>query len=155
MTDRRAGMLTDIEDVRKITDEIGYKPGYRLLVEVDKADEKGRIYLQVECDRADTFTGEIGVGRGGKFYLSPYMTESEVVQGAFGLFKGYEEHETREAFTWCGRRVFGPHIDVRALWEVADTLSVREPQVSQEFRDGLEQFMDDNHEALTRLAEND
>lgn len=125
-------MLTTIEDIEKITAEIGYKPGYRLIVARDQADPKdGRIYVQVECDRPDTFTGVMGVGRGGKFYLSPYMTVSEIVQGCFGLCKSYDEHETREAFTWRGRRIYGPHIDVDALWEVADNLSVREPPAPQ------------------------
>jgi hypothetical protein len=119
----------ELARVRAVVADCGYnKPGYRLLVEVDKADDLGRVYMQVECDRPDTFTGRPGVGRGGKAYLSPYMTQSELVRRAFGLFLAYEEHECREAFTWKEKRVFGPHIAVESLWEVADEIDVRPPQ---------------------------
>lgn len=109
-----------------VRDHISYKDGYRLLCERDKKDPQGRIYFQVECDRPDIFTREMGVGRGGKAYLSEHMNESELVRLAFGLFRAYEEHETREWFLYKGRAVFGPHIDINALWEAADRLDFRE-----------------------------
>lgn len=57
---------------------------------------------------------------GRKWWLSPHMTASEVVRTAFMACLAYEEHELREFFTWRGARVFGPHLDVEALVEVAD-----------------------------------
>ena len=111
--------------VSKIVATITYKQGYRLLCERDKKDPEGRIYLQVECDRPDVFTGVPGVGRGGKAYLSEHMTEGEIVRRAFSLFMAYEEHECREFFQWKGRALFGPHIDPQALWEAADRLDFR------------------------------
>jgi hypothetical protein len=114
--------------------EVRYKPDvtlpnglpvYRLLLGEDSSSIGGRLYLQVECSRRDTFTGCLGVGRGGKAYLSPHMTNSELVQTAFSLFKAYEEHEAREGFTYRGRRIYGPHIDIDALTEISDRLDVR------------------------------
>ena len=84
-----------------------------------------RFYFQIECYRQDTITKEMGYGRGGKAYLSPHMTKSELVQVIFGLYKGYWEHEARETFIYRGRRPFGPHIDTDALWEVARRVDVR------------------------------
>jgi hypothetical protein len=115
----------DLAWTQGVVANIRYKPGYRLLLNVDQADPGGRLYLQVECDRPDVFTGVMGVGRGGKAYLSPHMTTSEIVRLAFGLFRAYEEHECREFFAYRGARVFGPHIDVEALVHVADVLDVR------------------------------
>lgn len=113
--------------VRNLVKLISYKDGYRLICETDKTDpENGRLYLQVECDRPDVFTGVMGTGRGGKAYLSEHMTDGEIVKIAFGLFKAYEEHECREFFKLQGRAIFGPHISVEALWEVADRLDFRE-----------------------------
>lgn len=106
--------------------EIGLPPNMRLIVDVDQTDPGGRFYMQIECDRPDTFTGVMGVGRGGKSYLSPYMTNSEIVQRALGLGLSYVEHEFREGFTYKGKRIYGPHLDVEALWEIADRLDIRE-----------------------------
>jgi hypothetical protein len=92
-------------------------------------DLGGRNYLQVRCWRPDTLTGVSSWGTGGKAYLSPHMVKSEITQIAFGLYKGYLEHEARESFKYRGRRVYGPHIDVEALWEVCRRVDVR-PQPS-------------------------
>jgi hypothetical protein len=126
--------IMEIEDVEErharlialVQDSVTYKPGYRLLCEKDKTDPAGRWYFQVECDRPDIYTKEMGVGRGGKAYLSPHMTESELVRLAFGLFLRYDEHETREWFQYRGRSVFGPHISIDAMWDIADQFDFRE-----------------------------
>lgn len=113
------------EAMQHIAREITYKSGYQLICERDKKDPEGRMYLQVECQRPDVFTGEMGTGRGGKMYLSEHMSVSELVRKAFQLFIAYEEHECREWFHYGGRAVFGPHINVEALWDVAERLDVR------------------------------
>lgn len=111
-----------------LTRDIELPSNFNLVVERDQTsqDALGRYYFQIRCERPDTFTGEMGTGHGGKAYLSPYATDSELVQTAFGLYKAYVEHEARESFLWRGRRVFGPHISTEALWEVAERYDVRE-----------------------------
>ena len=113
--DRVFAIVTDIE----------YKDHYHLICARDRKDPEGRVFIQVACWRKDTVTGEMGMGKGGKSYLSEHMTDSEIVRRAFGLFMAYEEHECREFFKWRGRRVFGPHIAVEALWEAAKQVDVR------------------------------
>lgn len=107
---------------------VTYKDGYRIVCERDKVNENGRIYYQVECDRPDIYTGEPGTGRGGKAYLSKFMTDSELSRILFGLFRAYEEHETREWFQIDGVSVFGPHISLDALLVAGRALEFREPQ---------------------------
>jgi hypothetical protein len=107
--------------VHKIT----YKEGYRLVLDIDKEDPEGRLYLQVQCWRPDVNTGEHAWGKGGKAYLSEFMIDGEIVRRAFGLFMAYEEHECREFFKWGGRSVFGPHISIEALWDAAEHLEYR------------------------------
>jgi hypothetical protein len=111
--------------VKTLVDEIEYWPRYRLLCERDKKDPAGRLYLQVECERPDVYTQIVGLGHGGKAYLSEHMTDGEIVRRAFALFMAYEEHECREGFKWRGRAVFGPHIATEALWEAAEHLDFR------------------------------
>lgn len=121
-------MTTDEEflaRIERIAADIELGMGCKLKIGRDEEVPNGRFYLQVECLRPDAFTGEMGLGYGGKAYLSRYASDNELVQTAFGLYKGYWEHEARETFKWRKRRVFGPHIDTAALWEVAKRVDVR------------------------------
>src|SRR5215467_3075651 len=80
------------------------------------------VYIQVLCERPDTYTGEYGTGRGGIRIINPGQSDSSIVRTIFAAFLAYEEHEVREAFTYKGKRIFGPHLDIDALVEVADRI---------------------------------
>lgn len=95
-------------------------------------DESGRYYFQIACYRKDAITGEMGMGYGGKAWLSTYASDSELVQTVFGLYKSFFEHEARETFAWRERRVFGPHIATEALWEVARRVDLRAEKEDQQ-----------------------
>lgn len=77
-------------------------------------------YIQARKWREDVDTGEWGEGHGGKYYISPYSTPEEIRQKALQACLAYAEHEVREAFTWNGRQIFGPHMDHNKLWEIAN-----------------------------------
>lgn len=91
----------------------------------DPLEDGGKLFIQIACYRLDTITKQMGWGYGGKAYPSEHATDNEILQSAFGLYKGYWEHEARETFILRGRRPFGPHIDTWALWEVARRVDVR------------------------------
>lgn len=114
------------EAFREVWMGVSYKEGYGILLARDQKSDDGRFYYQVECDRPDSFTGEVSTGRGGKAYLSPHMTVSELTRLVFGLFKAYEEHECREFFKWKGRSIYGPHISSEALWSIANQHDYRD-----------------------------
>lgn len=109
----------------RIVGDIELADNFDVVVGRDAEVGEGRYYFQIECLRKDVITGEMGLGYGGKAYLSPHATDSELVQTIFGLYLRYVEHEARETFEWRGRRVFGPHIAVEALWDVARRVDVR------------------------------
>lgn len=100
----------------ELLEQITYRPGYQLHINTDGHRE----YAQVRCWRPDTYTGQWAWGAGGKGWLSPHMASNELIQMIFGLFKAYEEHETREWFRWNGRTVFGPHVPLVAAWTAAE-----------------------------------
>lgn len=116
--------MLSVRDMRDILRDIKYKDGYyfELLQDADG----GRMYVQVAFLRPDIVTGKEGWGRSGKRYVSEHMCKSEFVALCMGTVLALEEHEAREMFKYRGRRIFGPHIDVDALWEVARRVEVRE-----------------------------
>jgi len=120
--------MTDTEfrhRLEQIVGDITLSENHAIVIGRDAAIPDGRYYFQIKCWRKDAVTGEMGFGFGGKAYLTPHATDSELVQTVFGLYKGYWEHEARETFEWRGRRVFGPHISTEALWEIARRVDVR------------------------------
>jgi hypothetical protein len=77
-------------------------------------------YVQIVCQRRDTFTHELGEGKGAVGTITEEMNRSQVVRLVFSLLMAFVEHETREAFMYRERRVFGPHMDVDRLWDIAE-----------------------------------
>jgi hypothetical protein len=78
----------------------------------------GGIYLQAKYLDADILSGRAEVQHTRKWLLSPMMTRSEIVQTCFKVVMTSMEHRAREGFKYRGKRVFGPHFDVEALWQI-------------------------------------
>lgn len=101
-----------------IVTQLSY-PGLRFVV---KAGSVPMYYLRVECDEAaDNVTGEKTKWNGRKWYLSPHMTDGEIVQTAFKALLTALEHEAREQFKFMGQAVFDPHYDIYKLVELRKT----------------------------------
>lgn len=103
-----------VDDMKTIVALVSY-PDYvfEVLVENDIAFLRGS-YLDpdiVTHERARHYTR--------KWRLSEYMVRSELVQTVFKCVLTSAEHRTREHFLYRGERVFGPHFDVDALYEIA------------------------------------
>lgn len=56
---------------------------------------------------------------GRKWRISLHMCRSELVQTAFAAYLAWVEHEARESFRYGGQAVFGPHLDVDVLRDLA------------------------------------
>ena len=110
----------DKETLSSILDDIYYRPGWDL--NIDQKGDNLFVYASFEDG------GEIQKSR--KWYISPYMTKSEVVQTILALILLAEEHEVRERFRYKGRRIFGPHFDADVMVDIAAkkmNLDIREP----------------------------
>lgn len=103
----------------RIRHDIELTMNCELLIDQDRAQDGGRYFVQIKCYRKDVITGEWDYGYGGKGYVDERMSDGQIVQMILGLFIGYWTHEAREGFKWRGRRIFGPHIDINALWEAS------------------------------------
>jgi hypothetical protein len=114
-----------LDRVRDVVGRVGYREGYRWEVGTEPAHPFGPVFIELQHWRPDAVTGEFAWGGGGRRFLSPDMNDSEIVRTCLGAALSYEEHEVREFFTYKGARVFGPHLDVEALVEVADRVDFR------------------------------
>ena len=85
-----------------------------------RVDEMGNGYfIQVLFNAPDIHTGTIEQQRGRKWYVSPYSSDSEIVQTVFLAIMVAEEHERRENFRFNNEMIFGPHYSSLALAEFA------------------------------------
>lgn len=99
-------------------------PDYDFFVTVDG---RGAWYLQANYYEPDIITKQREKQSTRRWFLSPEMTKSEVVQTAFKCIVTSMEHRSREGFTYKNKRIFGPHFDVDALWSICNKLDYREP----------------------------
>lgn len=113
-----------MERLTTIVGDITLPEQYRIRLD---EDAKG-VFVQIECERMDVITKQVGTGKGGKAYPSEFSSESELIAVIFGLYLRYVEHEARETFEWQGARIYGPHISAHALKSVARKVDVRSAQ---------------------------
>lgn len=90
-------------------------PGYEF--EVLQLD-CGELFLRAKYLQADIITGKSEEQHTRKWLLSRYAVSSEIVQTALKCVLTSLEHEAREHFLYRGERVYGPHYDVEALYEL-------------------------------------
>jgi hypothetical protein len=100
----------------QIVKEINYKD-WNIQVRCDAE----RPYLQVQFREHDKWKATTTTQSGRKWFLSPHMTRSEIVQTAFKAVLTAEEHETRERFHYKGAAIFGPHFNVDVLVGVCES----------------------------------
>jgi hypothetical protein len=114
---------------QEIASRVRYKAGWRTVLRLDE----NRWYFQWEWDAMDNAGDNPDyVARTRKYYLSPHMTTTEVVNVMFMAALKGEEHETREIFQYRPsedtdwKSPYNTHIDVESLWEIADCRDERE-----------------------------
>lgn len=90
------------------------------------------FYLQVYFWAGDNNKPEVEMVRqhGRKWYVSRFATAAEVVQTALKAVLTALEHEAREQFLYQGKAIFGPHLDLDALLQMADKTVYREAKAA-------------------------
>mgnify|MGYP003337638828 CR=1 FL=1 len=69
-------------------------------------------FVQVEFQRPDTATGEMGIGRSRKEFVAKGTWVSGLVKTCWLLLELTVRHELMEAFHWRNKRIFNPHNSV-------------------------------------------
>ena len=103
-------------DFEKILENVTFND-WRFVIDYDTimGFRTERCYLQIRVDGVCNMSGEPFAWGSRKWFLSPYMTRSEVVQTAFKAVMTAMEHEVREQFMYRGQTIFDPHYDVDKL----------------------------------------
>lgn len=107
----------DLEDIREILARVRYRDWTFHVTEVCGTT----VFLQIRFHAPDAHYVDVNHSpwSGRKWLLSAHMTTSEIVQTALKAVLTAEEHEAREHFIYDGQAIFGPHVDVDALWSLA------------------------------------
>jgi hypothetical protein len=79
-------------------------------------------YWEVDVDSPATMKNPAipVLQRGRKWYVSPFSTETEIVETAFKAIKISMMHVVKEHFTYKGRRVYSPHFDINGRIQLCD-----------------------------------
>lgn len=98
-----------------------------ILGEVKFLDRKIRLLdkgdgflLQVTYHEPDIATGKTEEQHARKWYVSPFATETEIVETAFAACQRSMMHVVGEWFTYKGRRVYSPHFGIDARIAACD-----------------------------------
>lgn len=147
-----------IYEMRQIINEIEFED-----YSFDIVEDGDKAFLQASYYEADIITGEPELQKTRKWYLSPHQVKSELVQTAFKCVMTSMEHRTREHFLYRGKRVFGPHFDVDALWQICkdgrldyrgrrDAKAVAAPAYSEDLVEVILEGLETNSAALLPLS---
>ena len=104
----------DINYATEILKDVSY-PNYTIYAKVDGRRE---MYLQAKYNELDIITKDMSIQMTRRWFISPEMTKSELVQTAFKCILTSMEHRVREHFKYKKYRVYGPHYDVEKLVEL-------------------------------------
>jgi hypothetical protein len=114
--------IKTLDDLNFIIKNVNYKQDWEF-----RCGEMGDgFFIQVRFhaedstfpeDENETFSKEVTVQSGRKWYVSKYATKSEVIQTAFHACLKAEEHECREWFRYKNEAVFCPHYSIDELYE--------------------------------------
>ena len=119
----------DLAELQTIVRDI--RPG--LGREVRVFERSGELWLQMNYTEADiSWPKARKTQTTRKWLISRHSTRSEVVQTALKCLLTSLEHQGREHFHYKGKRVFGPHIDIEAIWRACESLDERPPPPKKE-----------------------
>jgi len=110
-------------ELQAVVDLVEYKDWKFVLIE--KSEDV--VLLQIHFMAPDNESGgEAILQKGRKWYLSPWMCNTEIVQTVWAAVSRAELHEIQEQFLYKGFSIWNNHVDVDALVEVAYRIDQRD-----------------------------
>ncbi len=113
-------------DIEKILKDVSFQDRKFLLLEKDDGFLLQMSYMEPDVEKPGSEPVE---QKTRKWYISPYMTESEIVETAWACVQRSQLHIASEYFTYRGKRVYSQHFDIYARMYLCDhnCFDAREP----------------------------
>jgi hypothetical protein len=100
---------------------VKYDQKYKKYLSSFPADfPQARVYLQIQYECKCNKTDVVEQWRGRKWYLTQYMTDSEIIFTALDAFKAVIMHEAMEGFKVDNKILVNQHIDFEELLKISD-----------------------------------
>lgn len=88
--------------------------------------ERTGFVMYIEREEIDHTSGEPKRFKGRQFFVPANMTKDDLVRTCLVAVLAWQEHEVREAFSYCDAAIFDPHFSVDELAERARTYTHKE-----------------------------
>lgn len=112
------GIEMNIDVQHDKTHNLESHPGWNMRMEP-------RVYIQLSYKALESKEGLVLQSfKGGKWYLSPHMTDDEIIKKIYLAFRTATEHEVLEGFQIDGIAVFNPHRNFEDLIKLSENPEV-------------------------------
>lgn len=117
--------MKTFEEIKSVINDIKYKDwNFNLINKM-----RNGYLLQVTFVANDIETGKLELQKCRKFYVSPYMEDSEIIRTAYLAVQQAEFHEMDENFKYKEIAIFDPHLNLNHISE-----HIRDNYIQQEIR---------------------
>lgn len=110
----------NLEKLHTLVGDVSYKDW---TIRTGKMGDGWFVQLRFYAPDACSLNGDVSLQCCRKWYISPHMTDSEVVQTVFLAIKTAETHELLENFKFKGVQIFCPHLDLNEFTSVVSGVS--------------------------------
>jgi hypothetical protein len=105
------------EDIEKILKDVKFMDRTFLLLDKDDGFLVQMSYMEPDVENPEAGSVE---QKTRKWYVSPYMTETEIVETCWAMVQRSMMHIAGEHFKYRGKRVYSPHFDIYARLYLCD-----------------------------------
>lgn len=99
------------EEIENILKNVSFQDRKFLLLDKNDGFLLQMSYMEADVDNPDAGPVE---QKTRKWYVSPYMTETEIVETCWAMVQRSMMHIAGEHFEYKGKRVYSPHFDIHA-----------------------------------------
>ncbi len=110
----------EFTEIQKLLEEVKFRDWIFYL-----GYTEGSMYLQVQFYDKDIHTGIIEKQHGRKWTISKFMISDEIIRTAYAAVELANIHEIRENFLYKNENIFGPHLSIESLVEIAHNRKFR------------------------------
>jgi hypothetical protein len=107
------------EEIQRIIDRIKFRDRKFRILEKGDGFLLQMTYYEIDVEDQELFPQPV-LQSTRKWYVSPYMTTSEIVETAWLMVQRSQLHVASEHFTYAGRRVYSQHFSIGARVDLCD-----------------------------------